>query len=272
MNGFFCHLPDPVPCILCRLQRVLTWPHVLRHELCPGEIHGVRFLQKQIYPGNIDNLILPGYKYASTDQGEEKDMNEKDTRHCTAFAGSRCIASGELSQVAGKVKEALQAGEKDTVLIFDDLTSRPVEVDFRGSMGDVLERVKQAPDEAGAACSDNGSPRGPGRPKLGVVAREVTLLPRHWEWLAGQPGGASVALRKLVEKARRENSEADRVRLAQESANRFMTAMAGDLPGFEEATRALFSGDRKRFEKLIAAWPGDIRSHARKVSDAAFRE
>lgn len=102
--------------------------------------------------------------------------------------------------------------------------------------------------------------RGRGRPKLGVVAREVTLLPRHWEWLAAQPGGASVALRKLVEEARR--SQSGRARQAQERAYHFMNAMAGDLPGFEEATRALFAGDREGFAERIAGWPTDVREHA----------
>jgi hypothetical protein len=109
-------------------------------------------------------------------------------------------------------------------------------------------------------------PRGPGRPKLGVVAREVTLLPRHWEWLNAQPGGASVALRKLVEEARRQNGEKDRVRRARETAYRFMAAMAGNYESFEEAARALFAGDRPRFATMIAAWPQDIRDHATKLA------
>jgi hypothetical protein len=94
-----------------------------------------------------------------------------------------------------------------------------------------------------------------------VVAREVTLLPRHWDWLAAQPGGASVALRKLVEEARRGSADADRRRAARDAAYRFMSAMAGDLPGFEEAARALFADDRQRFDDVVAAWPADIRDY-----------
>ena len=109
-----------------------------------------------------------------------------------------------------------------------------------------------------------------GRPRLGVVAREVTLLPRHWEWLSAQPGGASVALRKLVEEARRVKAPEDRRREAQESAYRFMTVMAGNEPGFEEALRALYSEDRERFEMYSAAWPKDVREHARELAGAAF--
>ena len=111
-----------------------------------------------------------------------------------------------------------------------------------------------------------GEPRGRGRPKLGVVAREITLLPRHWEWLGTQPGGASVALRKLVEEARRANGDVDRARAAKEAAYRFMSTMAGNLAGFEEASRALFADDRRRFVGLIAGWPDDIRDHVVKLA------
>jgi hypothetical protein len=109
-------------------------------------------------------------------------------------------------------------------------------------------------------------PRGRGRPKLGVVAREVTLLPRHWEWLGTQPGGASVALRKLVEEARRTSGDRDRSRAARDAAYHFMSAMAGNLPGFEEASRALFADDRRRFAGLIAGWPDDVRDHTVKLA------
>jgi hypothetical protein len=114
-------------------------------------------------------------------------------------------------------------------------------------------------------------PRSPGRPKLGVVAREVTLLPRHWEWLNRQPGGASVALRKLVEDARRVNEGRDGVRRAQEVAYRFMSTIAGDLPGFEEATRALFARDRSRFGENTLSWPADVREHASKLAALALQ-
>ena len=98
----------------------------------------------------------------------------------------------------------------------------------------------------------------------------MTLAPRHWEWLALQSGGASAALRRLVEEARRSSAPKDRVRAAQEGAYRFMAAMAGDLPGFEEATRALFAGDRQRFERLVAPWPGDVGAYAMNLAAPAF--
>ena len=113
---------------------------------------------------------------------------------------------------------------------------------------------------------------GPGRPKLGVVAREVTLLPRHWQWLSSQPEGASVVLRKLVEEARRANAGKDGVRRSQEAANRFMSVMAGDAPGFEEAARALFAGDAERFDQRVEGWPADLRDHARTLARVALED
>jgi uncharacterized protein len=204
---------------------------------------------------------------------------------CTAFDGVRRIASGTLTEVAAAVKRAYDRSGGATILVFDDATSRPVEFDLRGSVDDVLARLadhgaQAAPEArsgAGANADDTVDPqgepaRGRGRPKLGVVAREVTLLPRHWEWLNGQPGGASVALRKLVEAARLAGSDKERVRHAQEVAYRFMTAIGGNLPDYEEATRALYANDRPRFEQMTAGWPNDIRAHARKLAAAAFSE
>ena len=151
-----------------------------------------------------------------------------------------CIASGPLSEVRPIVQSAMARGEAP-VLVFDAQTSRPVEIAPAG-----------APEVP---------PRGRGRPRLGVTSREVTLLPRHWEWLARQPGGASAALRRLVDAARRAGEGADRAREAREAAYRFMSSMAGDLPGFEEAARALFRGEGGRFGELVAPWPADVRDH-----------
>lgn len=187
---------------------------------------------------------------------------------CTAFQGARRIASGPLAEVALAAKRAADRG--DTVLVFDDATSRPVELDLRGSEAEVLARLPTPAEAQTENAEDLGAPRGPGRPKLGVIAREVTLLPRHWDWLAGQPGGASVTLRRLVEEARRAGEGRDRLRQAQEAAYSFMAAMAGDRPGFEDTARALFAPDRDRFAALTEAWPADIRDHARRLAAAAF--
>ena len=183
-----------------------------------------------------------------------------------AFDGSRRIAAGTLQQVALIAKAAADRSDGLQLLVFDDRTSERIELDLRGSASDVLKRLAPTAPEAepplAAPGKEPGSARGPGRPKLGVVAREVTLLPRHWDWLNVQPGGASVALRKLVEEARRINGGKDRVRQAQESAYRFLSPMAGHLAGFEEATRALFAADATSFHTQVAAWPADVRAHA----------
>jgi hypothetical protein len=206
-------------------------------------------------------------KTTSTDGATERGSCQ---RLCTAFAGTRCIGSGDLKEVALKAKRVIDRGGLAPVLIFDDISSELIEVDFRGTPGDVLKRLSEPASGGASAQPGPESARGPGRPRLGVVAREVTLLPRHWDWLSSQPGGASVALRKLVEEARRVNAGKDRVRLAQEAAYRFMSAVAGDEPGFEEALRALFAGKPGRFEEQIAAWPVDVRDHAKKLAAGAF--
>jgi hypothetical protein len=178
---------------------------------------------------------------------------------CIAFDGSRCLLSGPLHEAVLAIKRAEENGAPGPLLIFDS-TGRVVDVDTRGTNEDVAARF---------APPTKSEPRTRGRPKLGVVAREVTLLPRHWDWLATQPGGASVALRKLVEVARRNSGDADRQREAREAAYRFLSAIAGDFQHFEEAARALFAGDESRFTEIIAEWPEDVRDHAVQL---AFRE
>lgn len=187
-----------------------------------------------------------------------------------AFEGERRIASGDLGDVARAAKQTLDRRKDASVLIFDGRTSGPVDLDFRGTVDDVLTRLPKR-DPPTVALDIALTPRGPGRPKLGVVAREVTLLPRHWDWLAQQKGGASVAIRKLVDDARRTSEDRDRIRLAQEAAYRFISAMAGNRPHYEEAIRALFAHDRSRFERLIAEWPADVRDHASRLAERAFR-
>lgn len=205
----------------------------------------------------------------------KQEMNESTLLHCIAFEGSRCIASGQLKTVAVAVKKIVDQGGTEPVLVFDDETSAIVELDLRGTLADVAQRLEKKPHHDGGQNPPCGAMaeghRGPGRPRLGVVAREVTLLPRHWDWLARQPGGASVALRKLVEEARRANAGKDRVRQAQEVAYRFMSAIAGHQNGFEEATRALFAGDAARFAEQVQGWPADVRQHATKLATAAFQ-
>lgn len=187
-------------------------------------------------------------------------MTAAAVKSCTAFAGHRLIASGTPREVVGAVKTAVEAGE--SVLVFDDADAQPVEFDLRGDLEAVLARLAPTVEEP---------KRGPGRPKLGVTAREVTLLPRHWDWLAGQPGGASVALRKLVEASLRDAEGPDRVRKGREAAYRFMTAVAGDLPGYEEAVRMLFAGDWTAFDAAVEGWPEGVRGHVRMLAGRTWR-
>jgi uncharacterized protein len=182
----------------------------------------------------------------------------------TAFEGAHRLASGPLAEVALAVKRASQTAEP--IAIFCDLTGRAIDLDLRGSDDEMLARLPASAPPGEATELAPSEPRGRGRPKLGVVAREVTLLPRHWEWLNAQPGGASVALRKLVDEARRSTGDRDRQRAARDAAYHFMSAMAGNLPRFEEASRALFADDRRRFVSEIADWPPDIRDHVVKLA------
>ena len=188
-----------------------------------------------------------------------------DTTAFTAFEGHARLAQGDLAEVTLAVKAAQEHGCDGPLLVFENASGRVVDVDTRGDAAEILARLHSPEEEPAAAA-----PRGRGRPKLGVVAREVTLLPRHWDWLSRQPGGASAALRRLVEAARRGDRNGHAT--ARDAAYRFMSALAGDLPGFEEATRALFAGQSDDYNRLIAHWPADVRDHCRRMTARAFPE
>jgi hypothetical protein len=188
------------------------------------------------------------------------------TETFTAFEGVRRLAAGPLTEIAPVIQRA-ERQASEPIAIFSDATGRAIDLDLRGSADEMLTWLASSTRKADEPAPSS-EPRGRGRPKLGVVAREVTLLPRHWEWLNAQPGGASVALRKLVESARRANGDADRRRAARDAAYHFMSAMAGNLQNFEEASRALFADDRRRFTGQIASWPADIRDHVVKLAYA----
>lgn len=201
---------------------------------------------------------------------------------CTAFIGERLLASGAPGAVALAVKRALPQQDNDmsaqAVLIFDDRSGRQIDFDLRGTDQEIVARLQpegQQPTSEQAVREgeeNKGEPRTPGRPRLGVVAREVTLLPRHWEWLAAQPGGASVTLRKLVEQARAQDGGRQAIREAQQAADRFMMTMLGNQPGYEDASRALYAGDRERFAMLTESWPRDLRDHVRRLAAAALQD
>ena len=172
------------------------------------------------------------------------------TKSYTAFAAERLVERGPLADVLAAVKRKGADHPAARLLIFENETGRQVDFDLRGTLDDVLERV-----------TTREAPQGPGRPRLGVESREVTLLPRHWAWLELQPNGASAALRRLVDGATRRADPAATARQRRDAAYRVMSALAGNRAGFEEAARALFAGDRERFRSLTAKWPKDLRSH-----------
>lgn len=181
-----------------------------------------------------------------------------DSTLYTIFHGNRKMHTGNLLDTLTHLKT--HPGPLDVqhnILIFNDQTGSTIDFDLRGSLEEVLDRHQTTPKA------------GRGRPKLGVVAREVTLFPRHWEWLEQQPGGASAALRRLIEEARKKDENA--VRQAQIAADRFMQVMAGDLSGYQEASRALYTSDRARFEMHIGHWPEDIKTHTLKLAEPAFQ-
>jgi uncharacterized protein len=184
----------------------------------------------------------------------------EDKKTYTAFAGEALIGSGPLEDTLPQVKQWVDQSENPMVLIFEDETGKQVDFDLQGTLDEVMTRALP------------NRPTGPGRPRLGVISREVTLLPRHWTWLEQQPNGASAALRRLVDQARSHEPSRQRARLAADATYRFMTAMAGNLPGCEEATRALYAGRRDQFELLINNWPRDIQGHAQKMASDAFQE
>jgi len=182
-----------------------------------------------------------------------------------AFEGGQKIAEGPLADVAVAMRKRAGRATHEAIFVFDYVTGRSLQIDLSGSENDVRARLEaNATDTPGEPASP--MPRGPGRPRLGVIAREVTLLPRHWDWLNAQPGGASVALRKLVDEARKVRSETDTLRTRQEATYRFMSAIAGDWPNYEEANRALFASDADRFHLLTDNWPADVRDHARRLA------
>jgi uncharacterized protein len=178
---------------------------------------------------------------------------DKDKTY-TAFVGTNLLVSGTLDEVLPVLKSRFDDDAGTLFLTFEDQTGRQVDFDLRGTLADVRARYRPAPARVG-----------PGRPKLGVIAREVSLLPRHWEWLEQQPNGASGAIRRLVDDARKRNPDEQQARSAIAAADRFLSAMAGNLPGYEEASRALYARNKERFHELTLEWPGDIRLHAHEL-------
>lgn len=189
-------------------------------------------------------------------------MKQKTTY--TAFAGNRLIITDTLEKMLLRTKIYLDSPDPDPVLIFEDQTGRQTDFDFRGTPDDVLARLSFHPLFAVPAATEKPQ-SGPGRPRLGVVCREVSLLPRHWEWLERQSGGSSAALRRLVDEARKNEPEKDETVQRRDAAERFLMVMAGNLPNFEEVTRALYAGNYEKTAPLMHDWPADVQTHAHRL-------
>lgn len=183
----------------------------------------------------------------------------------SVFEGTTRLFRGTFQEVVLKVKERLGRADHSSLLIFSDDTGKTMDFNFQGSVKDVLKRL-----EIYVSPQESAPPFGPGRPRLGVISREISLLPRHWEWLASQPGGASATLRKLIEEARKKSTAHVSVKQIQERAYRFMSVMAGNMKGYEEALRALYKADRRNFLLHMQEWPVDVRTHAIELSKPVF--
>jgi hypothetical protein len=175
----------------------------------------------------------------------------ENERTYTVFEGTSLLASGTREEVLTALKARTERDPEALFLIFEDQTGKQVDFNLRGTLADVLARYR--PTHAG-----------PGRPKLGVVAREISLLPRHWDWLEQQSSGASAAIRRLVDEARKREPLEQEAKLAIAAVGRFLSAMAGNLPGYEEASRALYARDKKKFTEFTRDWPKDVRLHAQR--------
>lgn len=186
----------------------------------------------------------------------------------SAFEGYRLLVRGELDLAVRGLVAALERGSGERLTLYEDSSGQPIDLDLRGALEDVLARLEEHP-LLGSAVKRAAKPRGRGRPRLGVIAREVTLLPRHWAWLAEQPGGASVTLRKLVEQARRAGAGETEWRKRRDAIHAFLWDIAADLPDFEEATRLLYRDDRDGFFARIENWPEDIREQVRYLWNVA---
>jgi uncharacterized protein len=175
----------------------------------------------------------------------------ENVKNYTAFLDDRLVASGPLQEVLPRLKAIFNRNRSALFLVFDDETGKQTDFNLSGSLDEVLKRECPKPELSG-----------PGRPRLGVISREITLLPRHWEWLELQPNGASAAIRRLIDDARKNESAEMRKQRAIHATGRFLSAVAGNYPGYEEASRALYRGENARFAQLISAWPKDIRTYA----------
>lgn len=184
----------------------------------------------------------------------------------TAFQNNNMLTSGQPWEVAIALKAAMKVDRESEFLCFDDSKGSFIDLNLSGSYEDIIERYKPA-----EPTSQKNKHSKAGRPSLGVISKEITLLPRHWEWLAQQESSASATLRKLVETAIKSNSQEELVRQAKATTDRFMISMLGDEINYENAARALYRGDKVQFRDLTRRWPADLRHHVMRLSAPVFQ-
>lgn len=187
-----------------------------------------------------------------------------------AFRDQTLLGAGPVVDVARVLQSLMAQGEAPNFLLFNAATGQQIDIELAADIAYIEQRYAPESNLNDGVGAADGLRKSRGRPKLGVVGREVTLLPRHWEWLDHQRGGASAALRRLIDGERKSKVNEDRVRQAQDSTNRFIYAMAGNLEGFEEAVRSLYAGDKAGFLHHIRSWPTDIRQCATTFAREAF--
>lgn len=173
----------------------------------------------------------------------------------TAFRGDTRIITDSLFNVA----LALQKQSEMNVLVFNDQTGQQIDLDLSGSEDDLKQRYTEVEYVKKV-----------GRPKLGVISREITLQQKHWNWLDQQSSSASAVIRKLIDKELNDPSSESNIMLAKQAIDHFMLAMLGNMPNYEEATRALYQGNKSHFLALIHNYPKDLKVYLELKAQTAF--
>ncbi len=213
----------------------------------------------------MTNLFYP-------DKNIHMTKTEKPSQSYTLFRNNTLVANGDMADIKASILAVNERFPEGTYLCFNDLTGEYVDVDFHTEKS--TKPLKKQTELKRGRPSFLKAPRAKtkkaGRPSLGVVAREVTLLPRHWKWLNSQSSSASSALRELIDETIRTGRNPLEARNAMARADKFMSTALGDQPGYEEASRALYRADKETFYKLIEAWPNDLKNYVKQLSNPAF--
>ena len=185
------------------------------------------------------------------------DVATKDT--FSAYGPTSCIGQGELTDVALAAHRFLRTHPDQSALILQDSTCQIIDLDLSGDEALLERKANHYPIRSQAPVPDSKDP----------ITGEITLLPRHWQWLAEQGGNASATLRRLIDEARRDpKQKADNeCRRRQQLTYRFCQALCGDFQGYEDALRALYAADKDSFKTHISTWPADFALRAEALAE-----